>query len=91
MLWPEIIHTLAHDSILKISNKLLVEAFCLHTCIIRFTRRMDRVSTILKCLIRLSLNFIYEKTSFANVSLGVSAYNTIIYSCSVNDTIQKCS
>ena len=48
MLWPEIIHALAHDSILRISNKLLIKAFCLHTFIIRFIRRMDRVSKTLK-------------------------------------------
>ena len=35
MLWPEIIHALAHDSILRVCNNLLIEEFCPHTCIIK--------------------------------------------------------
>ena len=35
MLWPEIIHALAHDSNLRVCNSLLIEAFCPHTCIIK--------------------------------------------------------
>ena len=39
MFWPEITHALAHDSILEICNKLLIEAFCLHTRIIEVSSR----------------------------------------------------
>ena len=39
MFWPEITHALAHDSILEICNKLLIEAFCPHTCIIKVSSR----------------------------------------------------